>query len=100
MAFTGCRPLNADEQQKVYDALDGKRDKALFTLQLQCGFRISELLSLRVQDVCTLGNGSSGSASCRLRGKERKSQATGQHVQLHYCPTKECEKETERPRPN
>lgn len=53
MAFTGCRPLTVEEQQKVCDALKGKRDKALFTLQLRCGFRVSELLSLRTKDVCT-----------------------------------------------
>jgi integrase len=54
MAFTGCRPLTLEEQEKVHQALESKRDKALFTLQLKCGFRISELLSLRVKDVCTI----------------------------------------------
>ena len=53
MAFSGCRPLTPDEQEQVCQALEGKRDKALFILQLQCGFRISELLSLRVRDVCS-----------------------------------------------
>lgn len=54
MAFTGCRPLTLEEQEKVHQALESKRDKALFTLQLKCGFRISELLSLRVKDVCAI----------------------------------------------
>jgi integrase len=80
MAFTGCRPLSVEEQQKVYDALEGKRDKALFTLQLQCGFRISELLSLKVQDVCKLGiNTAAGSVhvapSAAGAGEEKKEKA-------------------------
>src|SRR6185312_4189557 len=72
MAFTGCRPLSLEEQQQVYNALDGKRDKALFTLQLQCGFRISELLSLQVKDVCTLGDGTSLAREERKEDKQER----------------------------
>ena len=77
MAFTGCRPLSLEEQHKVYDALSGKRDKALFMLQLRCGFRISELLSLRVKDVCTRPTGMQSSADRETKEtKESKDSTT------------------------
>lgn len=50
----GCRPLNDDEVEVVADSFGGmyaRRDKALFLLGIKSGFRISELLSLRVGDV-------------------------------------------------
>jgi integrase len=50
----GCRPLSEDEVELVRQSFGGTyglRDRALFLLGLKSGFRISELLSLRVQDV-------------------------------------------------
>jgi integrase len=50
----GCRPLTDTEITEVLQSFAGRyalRDKALFVLGLLSGFRISELLSLRVQDV-------------------------------------------------
>jgi integrase len=50
----GCRPLSSDEIKVCLDAFGGTfatRDRALFLLQATSGFRISELLALRVRDV-------------------------------------------------
>jgi integrase len=50
----GCRPLTAEEVAVVRQSFGGTfaaRDHALFTLGILSGFRVSELLSLRVKDV-------------------------------------------------
>jgi integrase len=50
----GCRPLEDDEIAMILTGFNGTmaaRDRALFVLGLRTGLRISELLSLRVQDV-------------------------------------------------
>ena len=50
----GCRPLTEVEVDLVMRSFGGKfalRDQALFTLGIFSGFRITELLSLRVRDV-------------------------------------------------
>jgi len=50
----GCRPLKADEIKKAENAIRGRfslRNKALFSLGLMSGFRIAELLSLKIKDV-------------------------------------------------
>jgi integrase len=50
----GSRPLTSDEITNVYNAFSGAygmRDRALFVLGLKSGFRIAELLSLKVKDV-------------------------------------------------
>lgn len=52
------RPFEADEIRKVYDAMQGPyvlRDRALFIGLLSTGFRVSELLSLRIRDVYEAG---------------------------------------------
>jgi len=54
----GCRPLNDVEVRDVSRSFWGehaRRDKALFLLGVKSGFRISELLSLRVRDVVQAG---------------------------------------------
>jgi integrase len=54
----GCRPLTDEEVQLVQRSFGGvyaDRDKALFLLGVKSGFRISELLSLRVGDVSQHG---------------------------------------------
>ena len=54
----GCRPLTDDEVSEVSRSFWGehaRRDKALFLLGIRSGFRISELLSLRVRDVAPGG---------------------------------------------
>jgi integrase len=50
----GCRPLSDDEVELLqcsFGGTYGSRDRALFLLGVKSGFRISELLSLRVGDV-------------------------------------------------
>ena len=50
----GSRPLADDEIRIISDSFTGrymKRNKALFILGLKSGFRVSELLSLRIGDV-------------------------------------------------
>jgi site-specific recombinase XerD len=50
----GCRPLTDNEVQVIsrsFGGTFGKRNKALFVVGYRTGFRISELLSLRVGDV-------------------------------------------------
>ncbi|OBQ46225.1 tyrosine-type recombinase/integrase [Halodesulfovibrio spirochaetisodalis] len=50
----GCRPLSVEEVQQVassFTGYDAQRDRTLFILGVMSGFRISELLSLRVRDV-------------------------------------------------
>ena len=54
----GCRPFTAKEVQRIVDHFDGpfaKRDKAVFLLGIKSGFRISELLSLRIGEVLQHG---------------------------------------------
>jgi len=55
----GCRPLTEEEVDVLQRSFGGRyaaRDKALFLLGVKSGFRISELLSLRVGDVCQHGH--------------------------------------------
>lgn len=50
----GCRPLSNKEIEEITQSFYGKfsnRDKALFFLGIKTGFRISEILSLRIRDV-------------------------------------------------
>lgn len=54
----GCRPLTDEEIRDVAAAFSGPnglRDRALFLLGVRSGFRISEVLSLRLGDVLQHG---------------------------------------------
>lgn len=53
--MTGCKALTDAEIKAVLSKLENMRDKALFVLGVRTGFRISELLSLKVDDVRTGG---------------------------------------------
>ena len=58
MNYTGCRPLTEDEISRLLDACQGRyrsRDVALILMGIHTGFRINEILSLRV---CDIYNGS------------------------------------------
>ena len=51
----GCRNLSDKEIDSVFNALSNPRDKALWVLGVKTGLRISELLSLKVEDVIEHG---------------------------------------------
>ena len=47
----GCRPLNRNEREQVLAECRDDRERALFVLGVATGYRISELLSLRIKDI-------------------------------------------------
>ena len=52
--MAGCRPLNDDEIALVVNSFEGPyavRNKCLFLCGIRTGYRISELLAIRVRDV-------------------------------------------------
>lgn len=57
----GCRPLTPEEVQMVFEKLGTKfnryrtRNQLLFLMGVKTGFRISELLSIKVKDVLQYG---------------------------------------------
>lgn len=56
--MAGARPLTGDEIADVRDSFGGMfaaRDRAMFMLGVMAGFRISEILSLRIKDVMRHG---------------------------------------------
>lgn len=79
----GCRPLDDDEIKQVANTLAGRyalRDRALFLLGVKSGFRISELLSLRVGDVIQAGRVVDRVTVAR---RHMKKKAEGRTVLLH-----------------
>ncbi len=73
----GCRPLDNDEVRMLLDAISGtasaSRDQALVILGITTGFRISELLSLKIRDVTQGGilNSHVRIPASRMKGKKR-----------------------------
>jgi integrase len=53
--MAGCRSLNESEVDQVLGQLGSNRDKCLFALGVRTGFRVSELLSLKIGDVYQAG---------------------------------------------
>lgn len=49
--MAGCRALTQEETEQVLNLLKTHRDKTMFILGMKSGFRISELLTIRVKDV-------------------------------------------------
>jgi integrase len=78
--MAGCRSLTKQEQDSVVNKLSNQRDKTLFILGLYCGFRISELLSLRLKDVWADGGVLS---RIRLERRFTKGKAQSRDVVLH-----------------
>lgn len=79
----GCRPLTEVEVRLVLQSFGGRyglRDKALFLLGVKSGFRITELLSLRVGDVCQHGQVVDRVTVAR---RHMKQQREGRSVVLH-----------------
>lgn len=77
----GCRPLTPEEIPAILEALEtrpsGPRDRALFILGITTGFRISELLSLKIRDVTTDGtlNSHVRIPKSRMKGKKHSRSA-------------------------
>ncbi len=74
MQYTGCRPLTDDEYDAILNAFEGKyrlRDQALFELGVRTGFRISEILAVRVGAIFRDGKmlGSLTVKRCFMKGK-------------------------------
>ena len=79
----GCRPLTDAEIARVLGALAGPtaaRDRALFLLGLKAGFRVSELLSLRLGDVFQAGR---IAARVTVARRHVKGRTAGRTVLLH-----------------
>lgn len=75
------RALTDTEVTTILSHLDSIRDKALFILGVKTGFRISELLSLTVEDVSQKDGTICGSVTvkrCNMKGKN-----TSRTVPLH-----------------
>ena len=54
MKYTGCRALTDEEIEKILAGMTGRfalRDRAIFVFGVRTGFRISEILSLKVGDI-------------------------------------------------
>jgi len=79
----GCRPLTEPEVEAVLAHLDGPsgaRDRALFLLGVRSGFRISEILSLRLGDVVQAGR---VVERVRVPRRHMKGKREGRTVLLH-----------------
>ena len=82
--LSGCRPLTDEEIEKVKECFEGRyvlRDKALFIVGLKTGYRISELLSLRVRDVLGPKGEIADYVTVERRNVKKKTQ--GRTVPLH-----------------
>ena len=79
----GCRPLTDEEVDLLQQSFGGvyaERDKALFLLGVKSGFRISELLSLRVGEVSQHGRLVD---RVTVQRRHMKKQREGRTVLLH-----------------
>jgi len=76
----GCQPLSQTEISAIVDTLDNARDRALVILGIRTGFRVSELLSLRLGDVFNRGAVVSAVSVARANMKKK---VEGRTVPLH-----------------
>jgi integrase len=79
----GCRPLNEAELERLLRAINGRyaaRDRALLMLGVVTGYRISELLSLSIDDVWQFGQVTTHVA---VERKVMKGQREGRTVPLN-----------------
>ncbi len=79
----GCRPLTDAEIERVLGAFAGAtaaRDRALFLLGPKAGFRVSEILSLRLGDVL---QASRIAARVTVARRHVKNRTAGRTVLLH-----------------
>lgn len=81
----GCRPLNDAEIEALQGLIRrgryGKRDLALVVLGIQTGLRISEILSLRRQDLMQPGSEIVGRVTIQRRHMKKKIE--GRTILLH-----------------
>jgi integrase len=83
MTMKGSRPLSNQEVQAVSKTFSGTfaaRNRALFVVGVRTGFRISELLSLRVGDVFEHGK---ILEAVSVRRRHMKGKTSGRTVPLH-----------------
>lgn len=81
--MTGCRPFTDAEIVLVSGSFAGRhaaRDRALFVLGVKTGFRISELLSLRVRDIWQDGE---VARYVTVERRNVKGKAVGRTLPLH-----------------
>lgn len=84
----GCRPLTQEEIDAVKEALldpeskEALRNYTLFMFMLYTGFRVSEVLSIRVRDVYNVGNGTV-SSYVYLQKANTKKQIAGRSITLN-----------------
>lgn len=79
----GCRPLTEAEVKAALTQMDGPsgaRDRALFLLGVRSGFRISEILSLRLGDVIQTDR---VVERVRVQRRHMKGKREGRTVLLH-----------------
>lgn len=80
----GCRPLDDAEVRAIAAAFSGPnaaRDRAMFLLGVRAGFRISELLSLTVEDIFHRGTVLDRVA---VKRRNMKKKIEGRSVILHH----------------
>jgi integrase/recombinase XerD len=79
----GCRPLTEPEVEAALTSFDGRhaaRDRALFLLGVRSGFRIPEILSLRIRNVVQAGR---AVERVHVARRHMKGQREGRTVLLH-----------------
>ena len=79
----GCRPLTSEEIEIVLNSFEGPnalRDRAWVLLGARCGYRISEILSVRVKDAI---QGGKVLDRVTVRRKNMKGKHEGRTVLLH-----------------
>ena len=78
--MNGCRALTDHEIERLKSHIANPRDYALFVLGLRSGFRVSELVSLKVCDLIEFGE---VSESVTVQRKSMKGKQSGRTVRLH-----------------
>lgn len=86
--MSGSRPFTDSEIEIILINLGNTRDKALFLIGLRCGFRISEILSLKVEDIIQFGQVANQITVSRANMKGKHSSRT---VPLHAQAKKAIE---------
>jgi integrase len=94
--MTGSRPLTDEEIELVLSQLNSVRDKTLFVVGLRTGFRISELLSLKIENIMQYGQVASQITVARSNMKGKHSSRT---VPLHPQAKKFLEEYVSQMRP-